>query len=445
MFSVMINNLENNPSILAKKSIVKEYLTAYPYIRDMLDYALNVTMNFYVKEKSLTKILIETTNQNNDFANSWDNNNALLRCDEHGWNVFKPVLNNLMTRVYTGNKALSYIKTFFDRVEPEEKEYFKRILLKDLRCNTSQTIVNAVINDLGMVPIFDYKVQLANEYDPNKNYKVNTWWASPKMDGFRMTYVYGNGIFSRDGKKMTGFDHIENEMEILCNKYNLNFLDGELFTDTQNFETLAGIINRTKNINEEDKKLLFFNMFACCKSNGDFESTSVMVKLINKIKKDMIKNPFQYIRFVDYTEISNNEEEIKRQAEQYVNEGYEGIMLRNPDVYYDWKRSDKLLKFKFFKEVDLKIVGIIKGSAGKKFSNTMGSIVCEGVVEGKPIKVEVGSGFNELSGERDEFYNNPNKFIGQNVEIQYQNITNKERDGYYSLRFPTFKKMKFDR
>jgi DNA ligase-1 len=64
----------------------------------------------------------------------------------------------------------------------------------------------------------------------------------------------------------------------------------------------------------------------------------------------------------------------------------------------------------------------------------MGALVCEGVDDGKAIRVNVGSGFTDE--QRDEFWGC--KVDGHIVEVRADAIT-QNQDGTYSLRFPRFK------
>ena len=65
----------------------------------------------------------------------------------------------------------------------------------------------------------------------------------------------------------------------------------------------------------------------------------------------------------------------------------------------------------------------------------LGAVVCEGVDDGKSIRVNVGSGFSD--SDRDTFWTDREALIGQIVEVRADAIT-QNQDGSYSLRFPRF-------
>ena len=117
---------------------------------------------------------------------------------------------------------------------------------------------------------------------------------------------------------------------------------------------------------------------------------------------------------------------------QAVAGGYEGIMIKDPEAGYECKRSVAWLKLKPFIEVSLTVVSTEEGT-GKNVGK-MGALVCEGIDDGKAIRVNVGSGFTDE--QRDEFWSC--KVDGHIVEVRADAVT-QNQDGTYSLRFPRFK------
>ena len=67
----------------------------------------------------------------------------------------------------------------------------------------------------------------------------------------------------------------------------------------------------------------------------------------------------------------------------------------------------------------------------------LGALICEGTDDGKFIRVNVGSGLTDDN--RDEFWADKDKLIGQIVEVRADAITkNQDADNEWSLRFPRF-------
>ena len=139
---------------------------------------------------------------------------------------------------------------------------------------------------------------------------------------------------------------------------------------------------------------------------------------------------YRYLRVVE--RIDNPEQNIKSIHDKYVDEGYEGVMIKALNAPYTFGRSHDVMKYKAFHDVDLKIQGLLEGTG--KHSGKLGSIIV--VFNG--VEVQVGSGLTDEL--RETIWNAPDDFIGRLVEIRYQEVT---PDG--SLRFPTFVCFRNDR
>jgi DNA ligase-1 len=124
---------------------------------------------------------------------------------------------------------------------------------------------------------------------------------------------------------------------------------------------------------------------------------------------------------------------MRRFAEASVEEGYEGIMIKNMDAPYECKRSDFWMKWKPTITVDLNIVGFEEGT-GRNLGR-LGAIICEGVDNERNIRVNVGTGFSD--GDRDSYWAEKDSLFGNVVEVQADAVT-QNQDGSYSLRFPRF-------
>ena len=79
------------------------------------------------------------------------------------------------------------------------------------------------------------------------------------------------------------------------------------------------------------------------------------------------------------------------------------------------------------------VVGMEEGT-GKNLGR-LGALVCEGVDNGRSIRVNVGSGLSDL--DRDQYWMARDSILGRVVEVQADAVT-QNQDGSYSLRFPRF-------
>jgi DNA ligase-1 len=251
------------------------------------------------------------------------------------------------------------------------------------------------------------------------------------LDGLRCVFKNGK-LWTRNGKEIVGFNHIIEELKTLGE---FNLVDGELYSHSLDFQTIQGYVLSHKNINEEEKKQIFYNVFVILMDGTTTESMINHMKRLNDFNGKKLK----YIKFLEYEVINNDFEKIKELDRKWVSMGYEGLMLRSWDVVYAYKRSDDLLKFKSFFEESLTVVGALEGKG--KYQGMLGKFICEGVVEGYNVKTEVGSGFNDK--QREEFWKKKKSLIGKLISVKYQGVTT--TDGENSLRFPIFRGFQLDR
>jgi DNA ligase-1 len=118
-----------------------------------------------------------------------------------------------------------------------------------------------------------------------------------------------------------------------------------------------------------------------------------------------------------------------------IAEGFEGVMIKDPDAKYECKRSTAWLKMKPFIEVSLAVTAVEEGT-GRNVGK-LGAIVCEGVDDGKRIVVNCGSGFTDE--QRAEFWEAKDTLVGQVVEVRADASTqSQDSEEVWSLRFPRF-------
>jgi DNA ligase-1 len=132
--------------------------------------------------------------------------------------------------------------------------------------------------------------------------------------------------------------------------------------------------------------------------------------------------------------------QFQRYCNDKVNEGFEGVMVKEMKAPYVCKRSTDWMKYKPVHDYDLVVVALEEGTG--KNEGRLGALVCEGTDDGKFIHVNVGSGFTD--SQRDEFWANQSLVIGQTAVVMADAIS-KNQDGSHSLRFPRFKTWRDDK
>jgi ATP-dependent DNA ligase len=236
-------------------------------------------------------------------------------------------------------------------------------------------------------------------------------------------------MYTRGNKEYKGLEPLYYILEALCTTYDIDLLDGEMYTNNLQFQALQSTLMRHTGV-----KPVKYVIFAAVKFGASL-TTQAMVTMLKNMKEDLqIMVMTDVIDIVPYVAVRNNPDTIRALCLDYVRQGYEGIMLRHDKLSYDYKRSDALLKYKMFKETDATITGVYEGQS--KYAGKLGGFTVEAVVDDNFVTCSVGSGL--LDADRDYLWRIRNTLIGKTIEVKYQGLT----DTKDSLRFPIFVKFK---
>jgi ATP-dependent DNA ligase len=264
---------------------------------------------------------------------------------------------------------------------------------------------------------------LASDFQKFKHKIKYPVYIQPKLDGYRMIFNSKNkSCNSRQGKS---FDAIKRNglYKELCSIKEIVILDGELYQHGGIFEHLG--ILRKKNLDESDYKKLEqieYHVY------DYIDETKTYTERLDFLKTFFSKNSFQHIRFVETRTVSS-ENDLKDQHLNFVNDSYEGSIVRTASGKYRCKaRSQDLLKFKDFVDSEYKIVGF---TSEQDTASNKDLIVWVCVNEnGDKFNVRP-KGTRE---ERNELYKRGQEFIGQQIQVKYFELTDSGIP-----RFPTTK------
>jgi DNA ligase 1 len=372
------------------------------------------------------------------------------KTDEDGlglpWDSFTLALTGFVSRNVTGNTARDMIQAMMKSATKKEwNGWYRRILIKDLRCGVSEKTINKVVEKKYAdyaIPVFG--CQLAHDSANHESKVSGKKLIEVKLDGVRViTVVHSDGrvdMFSRNGKELANFPHIaqqiSNVIQLKGSSKSMDIvLDGEIMSSS--FQDLMKQVHRKDNVEASDAILNLFDVlpledFEKGFYNKDQTTRSSMVKFWVEQNQDLLPNVTYVANELVDLDTEEGQARYKEINAKAIAGGYEGIMLKDPNAGYECKRSVAWLKLKPFIEVSLTVVATEEGT-GKNVGK-MGALVCEGVDDGKAIRVNVGSGFTDE--QRDEFWSC--RVDGQVVEVRADAVT-QNQDGTYSLRFPRFK------
>jgi DNA ligase-1 len=356
------------------------------------------------------------------------------------WRDFKVLADQLINRELTGHAARDAIELTMGVATTEQwNGFYRRILIKDLRCGVSEKTVNKVAP--GTVPVFT--CSLAHDSANHEKKMVGKKQIEIKLDGVRViTIIQGDKVemFSRNGKQFHNFGHIIAEIEAVIKDHPVPYplvLDGEVMS--ANFQDLMKQVHRKDGKQSTDAVLHLFDTIPLgCFQNGSWDKPQSFRSLITNHWVRDHQDALAHVQALDWEDVDldtpEGQERFVALNKQAVDGGYEGVMIKDVDAPYECKRTHAWLKAKPFIEVTLEVKDVEEGTGRNE--GRLGAVVCEGVDDGKKISVNVGSGFSDAN--RDEFWNSRTDIVGQLVEVRADAVT-QNQDGTYSLRFPRFK------
>ena len=354
------------------------------------------------------------------------------------WDAFKELCNLLATRQLTGDDARSAIELALSAsTQKQWNDWYRRILIKDLRCGVSEKTINKIVKNA--VPLFE--CMLAHDGANHEKKVTGKKLLEPKLDGVRVLTIVDCEArtvvqYSRNGKVLENFSHITAGLLANIDDFERSFvLDGEIVSTS--FQALMKQVHRKSDADASDAVLMLFDVLPLSEFK-DGTSTLGQRRRSNFLKQ--FKSTFDKvgnIGIVPQLEVDLDTAIGQMQFVEFnkeaIENGYEGIMIKDIDAKYVCKRHVAWLKQKPFIEVSLEIIDVEEGTG--KNEGRLGALVCSGVDDGKTIVVNVGSGFTD--DQRIEFWSDRDSLPGQIVEVRADAIT-QNQDGTYSLRFPRF-------
>ena len=352
------------------------------------------------------------------------------------WERFAYVVNKLEKRELTGNDMRQTVDHMCENATMDQwNNWYRRILIKDLRCGVTHKTVNKH-SDI-KVPVFE--CMLADDSKKHEKKMVGDVYVEPKLDGVRVITICDVDkdevkMFSRNGKELNNFPKILQQFdEMLDQMAESMVFDGEVMSD--DFQTLMREIHRKGGAKTDDAVL---NLFDCIPLWA-FKEGGYSASL--QTRKEMM-DEYEFgpnISKVENVRMNLSDDDGQKQFADYnklcIDKGFEGIMVKPMSGVYECKRSSLWLKVKPFIEVSLKVVDTEEGTG--RNAGKLGALVVEGTDMDKFIKTNVGSGLTD--DDRETFWKAKDKLIGQIVEVRADAITqNQDTTNEWSLRFPRF-------
>lgn len=356
--------------------------------------------------------------------------------DDVQLNSFLGVLRDLASRTVTGNEAKFLVESTFALATQLQQKWCQRVLLKNLRCGVHDSIVEKTWPGL----IKKFAVQLAEPAESrfegqelvieDVKFPVRV---DPKLDGLRLIAIKRNGettLYTRNGTVLETLPRIKAAIDAL--DFDNFVLDGEGMADgagTEAWNRSAEVMMARKT--KKDDSAMVFNIFdAMPLDQWTTQKCTLVYKDRLQFAKDMLTDcDKQALRLVSYV-IAQNAAEVVTFYQKCLDEGYEGVMLKDLNALYKFKRSKGVLKLKPIATHEGVVVDHYEGNLGAKREGLFGGFE---VLLPNGVITRVGGGFTDKL-KADIQLEGPDTYLGRIVECECQPPLTE--DG--KMRFPVF-------
>jgi DNA ligase-1 len=186
-------------------------------------------------------------------------------------------------------------------------------------------------------------------------------------------------------------------------------LDGELWTKRGDFENIQSIVLSQQE--SKDWENITYNIFEIPNVNGNFKTR------LDFLENYLKKNPNRYIKIIPQI-VCKDKNHLNKFLKELLENGAEGVIIKNPNLSYETGRTNNSLKVKEFLDDEGKVIA-------HNF-NKDGSF--------KSLKIELKNKtvFNLGGGFKKEDRLNPPK-IGQFVTFKYYGLTKNGKPKFASF------------
>ncbi len=241
---------------------------------------------------------------------------------------------------------------------------------------------------------------LAHKFTDHKKKIEFPVYVQPKLNGMRMLFDGENG-WSRGNKEV-----IPEVIQHLKFDTGGFILDGELMLP--NNVLLQESMTAIKKYRPELSPKLLYHVYDIVDSELPYAKRQQIIHdIFHSAPKNVVRVP---------TWEAHNESDVLVWHKSFTRDGFEGTMIRNPDMPYEiGKRSYSLLKLKDFVDAEYRIVNVVDGD---------GSDVGLAIFE---LETDSGERFNcrpEGSQEnRADLFKNRRELVGKYLTVRYQELS----------------------
>lgn len=364
------------------------------------------------------------------------------------------------TRLLEDKTGISaFLNAVIHTLTRDEYMLFTRICKKDPSCGVSVALVNRVWEhaiDTGI------KLCKAEPYSMKmmKNIKYPCY-VQKKEDGARClcfvdTQQATIKFLSAAGKEFQKLVDLEDDLIEAQYFFELNYnyesyvLDGELLVLSDTGTILPrkegnGILNKSikGTITEKEASRVVFVVWDYIPFSEYFGMKTPSMPYYERLEVVKMFSTYSSKCFMVKTKKVNTVQDIITEFKKRLNNGDEGVIVKNTNFIWEGKRIKEQIKLKLDLDTTLQVTGWKYGAKGTKYETMLGSLECSSS-DGK-VCVSVGSGFSDAF--RKQFVNTYQRSDSNSmfVEIRSNGLIKNANDDMYSLFLPRFIEIRNDK
>jgi hypothetical protein len=417
----ILKRLEATTSRLEKEDILGEHADD-PVLKTAFRLALDPLVNFYIKkvpEPDASKGVIQPPERKS------------LEC------ALRELETKLCSRLLRGHDARDHVAWLLGVLAKDDQEVLRRVIGRNLKCGVSDATVEKIWPDLKL----SYPCMLVSPLNEKTKIKFPCL-AQTKMDGMRFNAICENGQVSyrtRAGKELDLFGALDGEVAGLAARRDC-VLDGELLMfhpggDFYDRKTGNGLLTKfQKGTGTPELAKLVHAVVWDVIPLADFRKGRCDLAYEDRLKLLGAKGTM-HITVAPSDTVASMEEaqDIYRHK---LDDGEEGLVLKDPKGPWEDKRVKHQVKMKAELEADLRVTGLVPGTG--KYKGKIGSLMVESA-DGD-VKSAVGTGLDD-----DERALDPKEFLGKIVAVKYNALITDKKTGQKSLFLPVFVEIRDDK
>ena len=452
----IIQELRANNSSNYKIEVLEKHKGNYNLQR-FLQYVYNGRWNYWISK--LPEDNITLTKYSLDFLTA---------------KSFYEVFDKLKSREVTGNEAREYLAQNANVYFEDGRELFDLVISRDLKSNVSVKSINKVFPNL--IPETPYmRCSKLDKGDMDKIFRKGYAICQLKSDGIFSYIIKQNGEISLITRNGTSWNSpsLSNDLAmlpdntVLVGEALIKEGDRELDRKTGNglinsfikrHTTSDSLIEKIEQASTKAKtklKLKFAeNMDEWNYTDAHLHFSLWDILTVEEFEKGFSANTYQkrftelkYLlpkcTFKDSNKLSiipsmnvESLEEAQAYAQEMMEKGFEGAILKSPYMLFENKTSRLQVKLKAELDCDLLCTGIEEGTG--KYTGKIGSLICQSSCGN--LIVKVGTGLTDIDRDR-----NPYEYIGKIIAVKYNEKIERKDSNTWSLFLPVLLETRLDK